>query len=313
MGKNREVEKMKMFFAGSEAFHELVNKHNGNMLMSYYHIKKDWKQNPRIKQNLGVKQLLFIDSGAFSAFSLGSKIDIDEYIKFCKETDAEFYAVLDVIGSAQGTLKNQEYMEDNGVNPVPCFHYGDDWKYLEHYCENYDFVALGGMVPIPTKKLIGWLDSIFSKYPKHKFHGFGLTTTRLVNRYPWFSVDSSSWIMGGKTGALFDIVLGTKYFKEINDKWKQEIIPVIADLPDYNIRNEFNILSYLKMQNEHNVKEFRIRQNQLTDFGLESSHIQPSKEQLLIEARDHWIKDNYGDIPRELGLKLWRHHNDACV
>jgi hypothetical protein len=308
---------MKLFFAGAEAFHELVNKHNGNMLMSYYHIKNDWKENPKIKESIGIKKLLFIDSGAFSAFSLGKETDIDKYINFCKQTDADFYAVLDVIGSAEGTLQAQQYMESKGVNPVPCFHYGEDWKYLDYYCKKYDFIALGGMVPISTPKLIRWLDAIFSKYPNQKFHGFGLTTTKLVQRYPWYSVDSSSWIMGGKTGQLFDVKLGTRYYKQINELWEQKAktynISKQELLDDYNKRNEFNMLSYLEMQNTHNGKAFTIKQNQLCDFGFNVPSATPSQEQLQYDVREHWIKENYPGTPRELALKLWRHQNGSNI
>jgi hypothetical protein len=153
----------------------------------------------------------FLDSGAFSAYTKGVEIDIKEYCDFIKEHQdiITHYGVLDVIGSAEGTLKNQQYMESKGLKPVPCFHYNEDVKYLQHYIENYDYLALGGMVPIHTNDLLPWLDKIFSNYicdkegyPKVKIHGFGLTTTVLMLRYPWYSVDSTSWVMTGRFGAI---------------------------------------------------------------------------------------------------------------
>lgn len=258
---------MKLFFAGAEAFPLLLKKYNANMLMSYYHIPGKYRRNPKIKEQVGMdkNQLLFIDSGAFSAFTLMEEIKLDDYIAWCKKTDADYYAVYDAIGSAEKTLVNQKYMEEQGVTPVPCFHYGEDFSYLKYYTEHYDFVAIGGMVPIARNKLDKWLDRLFNKYPNHKFHGFRLTTNWLVQKYPWYSVDSSSWIMGGRTKMLFDIELGTCRSDKIHrsSKWlnllQQRNIKLdeLASDKRYDLRLEFNIQSYLEMQNKHNLLTYK--------------------------------------------------------
>jgi hypothetical protein len=156
------------------------------------------------------KVSLFLDSGAFSAFSKGVDININEYISFIKDNEdyLEVYANLDVIGDAEATLKNQRIMEKKGLKPLPCFHYGDDIKYLKLYMQEHNYIALGGMVPISTKNLILWLDEIFSYIcddkgiPKVKVHGFGLTSFDLMFRYPWYSIDSTSWVMTGRFGSV---------------------------------------------------------------------------------------------------------------
>jgi len=100
-------------------------------------------------------------------------------------------------------------MEKNGLKPIPCYHYGDDPNYLKTYIANYDYISIGGMVPISTKDLIPWLTSIFSDFicdesgiPKVKVHGFGLTTVELMFEFPWFSVDSASWAFTGAFGSI---------------------------------------------------------------------------------------------------------------
>ncbi len=164
---------------------------------------------------------LFLDSGAFSAFTQGIQIDIQEYIDFIKEHEdvLDVYANLDVIGSAEGTWKNQRIMERAGLNPLPCFHYGEDLKWLKRYINKYEYIALGGMVPISTPQLAIWLDDIFSQYicdeegmPKVKIHGFGLTSLKLLLRYPWYSVDSTSWVVTGRMGSIL-------VPKRINGQW----------------------------------------------------------------------------------------------
>jgi len=154
---------------------------------------------------------LFLDSGAFGAFTKGLVIDIQEYISFIKENIHLFsvYANLDIIGSPEGTLENQKIMEKAGLSPLPCFHYKEDPSFLEYYIENYDYVALGGMVGKGTSNLVGWLDEMFSEYicdkdgmPRCKVHGYGMTTLSLMFRYPWYSVDSTTWCQWGGYGKL---------------------------------------------------------------------------------------------------------------
>jgi hypothetical protein len=154
----------------------------------------------------------FLDSGAYSAWSQKTEINIHDYIKFVKEYQhlIDAYANLDVIGSAEGTWENQMIMEKEGLSPIPTYHYGEDIKWLKKYLSlDYDYISLGGMVPISTSDLVPWLDVLFSEYlcdesgmPKVRVHGFGLTSSELIARYPWYSVDSTSWVIVGRMGSI---------------------------------------------------------------------------------------------------------------
>lgn len=177
-------------------------------LWTYYWLIKD-----KGKMAGTNKVELFLDSGAYSAWSQNQPINIDDYIEFIKENIEviDVYANLDVIGSAEGTWENQRIMEDAGLSPLPTYHYGEDEKWLLRYLnKGYDYLALGGMVPINTRDLIPWLNGLFSKYlcdpkgmPKVKVHGFGLTSLSLMLRYPWWSVDSTSWVVTGRLGSIY--------------------------------------------------------------------------------------------------------------
>lgn len=156
---------------------------------------------------------IFLDSGAFSAFTKGVDIDLPGYCKFIQANAdiIECASVLDSVGNPLKTFENQHAMEALGANPLPCFHYGEDERYLEHYLANYEYVTLGGMVPISTPQLLLWLDRLWNKYlvdgagrPTNKIHGFGLTTIKLMERYPWYSVDSSSWVQISSFGNVID-------------------------------------------------------------------------------------------------------------
>lgn len=165
---------------------------------------------------------VFLDSGAFSAFSLGVEVDLPRYCDYIhanadiiEHVDGQPLAsVLDAIGSADGTWFNQRAMEDRGVRPLPCYHYGEPDEVLQYYIQNYSYITIGGMVPISTPQLKLWLDRIWKDYltdddgrPLVKVHGFGLTSLPLMLRYPWYSVDSSTWVQWAANGMV--LVPGT--------------------------------------------------------------------------------------------------------
>ena len=126
---------------------------------------------------------------------------LDDYIQFLLDNKGKItaYSNLDVINNPKLTLRNQKIIEEAGLSPIPVFHLGSDPKYLERYIRKYDYIAIGGLVPNPTKVLRGLLDSLFKEYlldsdgfPKVKLHGFACTALPLMTRYPWWSVDSAT-------------------------------------------------------------------------------------------------------------------------
>jgi hypothetical protein len=160
---------------------------------------------------------IFLDSGAFSAFTLGVSLSVSDYCAYIdrnrdilrKEDGVVMASVLDGIGDPLATWRNQLEMEMRGCKPLPCFHAGEDEQYLEHYVSNYEYITLGGMVGSSTKQLAKWLDRMWGKYltdgsgrPRCKVHGFGITARPLMEDYPWHSCDSSSWIQSAAFGAI---------------------------------------------------------------------------------------------------------------
>jgi len=172
------------------------------------------------RRKLNKKVNLFLDSGAFSAWTQGVEIDVHDYIEFIKEHKdiLEVYANLDVIGiggkqpnrlTAERTLENQKIMEEAGLEPLPCFHFGEPFEFLQYYVENYDYVALG-VAGNTGLKLVPWLNECFGQYicdgegnPKVKVHGFAVTSLPVMLRYPWYSVDSTSWVLTSRMGSVY--------------------------------------------------------------------------------------------------------------
>lgn len=196
---------------------------NPNYLESYHYVGK-----PVMVKRLRHERALyheltgefikfFLDSGAFSAYNIGAEIDLGRYCDYCLENQDlfEVVSVLDKIdfnntrASAKGTYWNLQEMEKRGVKALPCFHFGEPMEVLEHYVANYEYITIGGMVPISNKQLFIWLDNLWGNYltnadgtAKVKVHGFGLTSLIMMIRYPWYSVDSSAWIQTAIAGKI---------------------------------------------------------------------------------------------------------------
>jgi len=160
---------------------------------------------------------VFLDSGAFSAHTLGVELSVKEYCEYIQrntdiirvEDGIQIASVLDGIGDPLQTYRNQLEMEARGVKPLPCFHAGEDERYLEWYIQNYEYITLGGLVGSSTKQLMVWLDRIWGRYlvdgsgrPRIKVHGFGITSIPIMEAFPWWSCDSSSWIQSAAFGGI---------------------------------------------------------------------------------------------------------------
>lgn len=177
------------------------------LLESYHYFNKP-DQIDKLRQS---GERVFLDSGAFSAWSQGVDIDLPGYCRFIQQYEDCFTvaSVLDVIGSAEGTWENQQRMERLGTKPIPCYHYGEDPRWCEYYAANYDYMALGGFGVATRRDMKEWLDEIWEKYltdgsgrAKTKVHGFAVTALPLMERYPWWSVDSSSWVQISSVGGV---------------------------------------------------------------------------------------------------------------
>jgi len=190
---------MILYFAGESPVDNAVLEDSGvkNILKSYFYLKN----NPKYTVELLDKFNVFLDSGAFSALTRKAAIGLDSYIEFLKEYKPPVYAGLDVIGNAQETKKNIEYMEERGLSPMPTFHRGSEMRHLlEMLDKGYDYIALGGIavMGLSSKQRHMHLDRCWKKIrdrrPGLKVHGFGCSGEQIMKQYPWYSVDSTSWL-----------------------------------------------------------------------------------------------------------------------
>lgn len=195
-----------------------------NVLLSYFHHKNvtgNALGEICHKYNLNI----FIDSGAFSAHKAKNQLDIFDYIRWLKTWDYPkmVYVNLDVKGSSDFTLINQRIMEDQGLFPIPVYHAGEDLSIFEKYCENYKYIALGGVAgeKIRGDSLARWLVKVFTLANEKGIllHGFGITELPLLFQFPWYSVDSVTWSQNFRWGTfyVFDKYSGKNLLFNSND------------------------------------------------------------------------------------------------
>lgn len=169
-----------------------------NRLLTYHEFDiRVWKEWLKLDD-----RKFFVDSGAFSVHNSGASIDINKYMDFLKKYHPRLtlYASLDVIGDWKASAQNDFVMRENGLNPLATFHSGSPLHELDRMCREFDYIALGGLVPLALRRnvMVEWLDKCWDVIKNHwpvKVHGYGVTSQFLLERYPFYSVDSSSSIM----------------------------------------------------------------------------------------------------------------------
>jgi len=157
---------------------------------------------------------LFLDSGAFTAKTKNVHIPTWAFAEYVKLTQDLWTVVssLDTIGSgeqaARASYQTFVKLRSLGVRVQTVWHVREPEKALSRYLdEGCDYIFIGGMVTEPFSWLQWRLDTVWSAHltnpdgtPKVKVHGFGLTNIQLLFRYPWYSVDSTSWLKDGVNG-----------------------------------------------------------------------------------------------------------------
>ena len=155
---------------------------------------------------------IILDSGAFSAYTRKKEVNLKEYIEFIKlnKDKITHYISLDVIGDEKATWENQRIMESEGLTPLPIFHRHDSMESLER-CMEYDYFCIGGVAGEPSDLVrVPFFNKCFKRIcgenggkPTRKIHGLGMTSFPFMRKYPFYSVDSTTWIMNSACGLIF--------------------------------------------------------------------------------------------------------------
>ena len=137
---------------------------------------------------------LIVDSGAFTAWTKGKPIMLDDYCRFLDSIEklSTFKAVqLDVIHDHEASWRNYLIMKERGFDVMPVFTRGATKENLDAMYQHADYIMLGGVVfDDNDRKYVEWFHGINQG---RKAHWLGVTATPVLKRFRPFSADSSSW------------------------------------------------------------------------------------------------------------------------
>ena len=207
---------------------DIIIKRGCDVLFSQINDRKAIKKFLELMSN----NKLFIDSGAYSAWSKNKPIDVDDYIKFINENTDKFtlFASVDDI---PGELRRKPTLWEQRESPakswhnylymreqikdkdklLPVFHIGEDFRHLQNMLdatfngEHIPYIGLGGTVGLACTVKEDWYKQCFkiiqqSSNANVKVHAFGMTNLEILENYPFESADSTTWLMAAINGEL---------------------------------------------------------------------------------------------------------------
>lgn len=177
---------------------------------------------------------LLIDSGAHSAHTKGIELDLEEYIGFVNDNidKMTLYVQVDKIPGTYRKPKTQQdwleapklswenylYMRERSKDPsklVPVFHQGEDFKWLKNLCDytfsdgsHIPYIGLSPRGDVSLKAKYDFCADCFSviqrsSNPTVKTHAFGATSLEMLEKLPFTSADSTTWVLVSAFGQVW--------------------------------------------------------------------------------------------------------------
>jgi hypothetical protein len=184
---------------------------------------------------------IFVDSGAYTAWSKNKIIKLDEYIAFCKDIMSMakcpvVFAALDVIPGKKSDVRkpteiekekacvagweNYQQMKRQGIPCLMTYHQGEHVRWLARIADESDYFAVSPRKNgVSSEQKMAWLrktfEYIYGDNPRleqrKKIHGLGVCGRKFMKEIPFYSVDSTAWLVSMKTSQYR--MPGGKYVK----------------------------------------------------------------------------------------------------
>jgi hypothetical protein len=168
---------------------------------------------------------LMLDSGAFSTWNRGEPdLDLKAYIKFIQDNKSLLFSYVnldkmpgvfgakrtsrEVETSAKKSYDNLQIMKSHGLKPIPVFHLDEDVKWFERYLkdgETYIGISPAGQNPASKMKLMERLFVMICDSKGEaliRTHGFGMTASSILVKFPWYTTDSTTWALAAGFGKI---------------------------------------------------------------------------------------------------------------
>lgn len=259
-----------------------------------------------------VKPKFLVDSGAFSVAHAGKTVNIDEYINFINANDdvVDYWVELDVIpypvlnqetavSCANASWDNYVYMVQRVNNPykiLPLYHFGEPKEHLMRILNTpviedkpAPYIGIGGRHGVSAKEQEYYFERVFdiikhSSNPNVKVHAFGLTILDMLEKFPFYSADSTTWLQVGINGGVLtkygvlSVSENTKFRKESLHQQDPKIVEAVMQECEkfgytleelstvYRQRLKFNIDFMKDWADNYTYKPSKLRKNSLIKY-----------------------------------------------
>jgi hypothetical protein len=185
------------------------------LLQTFFNVnKRDIENIKKFIDRRGADNFI-LDSGAFSLFNGGGKMDytnlkkyIDKYCDFINRYDIKQFIEMDIdsIIGYEEVKKINKYIESRtGKKPLYVHHqFTREFEELEKACKENEYIFYGGIAGIMRVD-----EDVINSFVDYaygfgtKVHILGYTPLSLENCKNLYSCDSSSWTMGGRNGNIY--------------------------------------------------------------------------------------------------------------
>lgn len=204
-----------------------------NFLVSFHYVQK---KHLKISQYEGLGIKFFVDSGAYTFMNSLDHKDftledwekyIQQYLRWAEKNREYIFAIANldlefIVDSEIVQRWNEKYFEPfmlrTGI-PVCFVHHDEATKMTwEQYCQRYPYVGVSygdrgadlayGLDKLRTAEKYGAV-----------VHGMAMTQTALLTKLPFYTVDSTTWLVGLQYGEI-NYWTGQKMSRLKKEKWK---------------------------------------------------------------------------------------------
>ena len=259
-----------------------------NFLMSYHYIHGK-KLDMTTYRDKGIK--FFIDSGVYTFVSNEEYHDLPKehweehivnYLAWARENKDVIFAIanmdMEILFDKETVDEwNEKYFEpfmiETGIPVCFIWHQERGMDGWEEYCQRYPFTGFSWVSESATGDGFEYGNKLLRIAQKYGSvcHGMGMTRTSLLTKLPFYTSDSTTWLVGLQYGEV-NYWTGKKMTRLKKDKWKGEYL---NDLVAYGLDRD-------KLLNED--KEEMIKANVIAFIEAEKFIHQKLKSKM------YWLK-----------------------
>lgn len=210
-----EGEKMDLYLAGNFPWREKGIYDNSIKKQRLFILESFYYADDFTEKYIPYFDKFLLDSGAFT-FMQSKKnhaVNWDEYVEryadFINRNKIDLFFELDIdsiVGIKEVERLRNRLERLTCKQSIPVWHKSRGKDYYLRMCDEYPYVAIGGIVTREIKpaeyRFFPWfINQAHSRGAK--VHGLGFTNLKGLQKYPFDSVDSTSWTGGNRFGYAY--------------------------------------------------------------------------------------------------------------